>query len=460
VLKALLRWLGLAKPSLKGSQAPQARDGFADLNRKAPLRKRTESDPDDPAPGDETFLCREAVLGRDQKVAGYQFMLREGTRNRIRNSSRVVHHVYAEVLVRNLAASSVCSLLGHRLAFVDVPDSFLGHECLSELPPANTVLFVTPLDDPGAPRQEDLLERVRALRKTGFRIGIPDPEVVTEYAPLLPESDFVMLMGAALDPARVGRRTFRLGQLAEHASLIVREVASLELLGYCLRIGAKLFQGPFVTSREDWHENHLSPDMARLALLLGRLRQEADTSEIVTLTKQDPALSLRLLRYINSAASGLTTRVSSIEGALQLLGRSRLYRWLMVLFCSQSEAGGRSAAALEAALVRARMMELLAARHQPAEQEALFLTGLLSLIDVVLQLPMARAIEPLALSPQIDAAVRERSGPYAPLLELAIACEGSETAQIDQCARACGISPAEASTRHIEALGWALELQR
>jgi EAL and modified HD-GYP domain-containing signal transduction protein len=455
MFKALLARLRGTSPKA----APDTRKEFDDLNRKAPLRGQVGAQTLDEAPGTDTFLCREAVLGRDQRIAGYQFVLREGTRNRIRNSSRVVHHVYAEVLVRNLLQANIGGLLGHRHAYLDVPDSFLTHPCLRDLPPANTVLVIEHLGASGAPSSETLLEQVRGLREAGFRVAIPDPDIVTELAHLLPEIDLIVLRALAIDPERNRQRKIKFATMSAHADTLARELTTMEHLSLCMNLGVNLFQGPFVTSREDWHDNNLRPDVARLAVLLGRLRQDADTAEIVALTKQNPALSLRLLRYINSAASGLPTKVASIEGALQLIGRDKLYRWLMIMFCSTNETHGRSAAALESALVRARMMELLGARSAPAEQEALFLTGLLSLADVVLQVPLERAIAPLGLSVEIEDAILRRSGPHAPLLELAIACETAEAEQIDQAAQRCGITPASASHRHIEALSWALGTQ-
>lgn len=405
------------------------------------------------------FLCREVVLGVDRKVAGYQFMLRQGTRERVRKRDRVVRHAYAEALVRELLRSDVAGGLGSRAIFLDVADSFVGHPCLHELPPGRTVLVVEPHADDRAPPSHEVLAQVRALRAAGLLVGIPDPEIVPELAPLLPESDVVLLRAAGLDPARVGRRRVPLAQLGARARLLVRDLPTVEHADYCTTLGASFFQGPFVTAREDWHDNRLSPDLARIALLLGRLRDDAGNAEVIGLIKQDPAISLRLLRYINAAAGGMSTSVASLDAALQLVGRARLYRWLMILFCSRADNGGRAAASLESALVRGRLMELLAVERPVVEQEAAFLTGLLSLIDVVLQLPMERALASLAAAPPIEAAVVRGEGPYAALLELATACESGEREHIDRCAERCGVSALTASQHNLEALRWALGVQ-
>ena len=108
------------------------------------------------------------------------------------------------------------------------------------------------------------------------------------------------------------------------------------------------------------------------------------------------------------------------------------------------------------------MMELLGAGRAAAECDALFLVGLLSLIDVILQVPLDKALAPLALGAGIDASVRGEGGPYQALLALAVACErGADRAASDlqATAAACGIAPEQASECHMQALSWAMQIQ-
>ena len=472
MLKALFGWLfgrRPAPPAGPAARAPaspppavpatptQDDAGFRKLNRDAPLRAGQPAEA--PAGEPATFLCREAILGRNQRIAGYQFMLQEGARARIRHSTRRVHHLYAEVLVRSLASADIGELLGHRVAFIDVPDSFLADPSLARLPARNVVLVPTLHADPGAPEPDALRHTVEQLRQRGFRIGLLDPTVMTEFTHLLPQADFIVVQAGGLD-ARRGLQLSNIAlEIAPNARLLIRELPSIEEFRFCYKLGATLFQGPFVTSREDWRERELPPNSARIGTLIARLRADASTHELADLLKQDAALSLRLLRYINSAANMLPQPVSSIEHALTLLGREKLYRWLILLVCSAGSNGERGGAALEIALVRGRMMELLGAKRPVAEREALFLVGLLSLVDVILQVPMEKALAPLALGADIDAALRSNSGPLQPLLALAIACERSDGEHLRDAAERCAITPDQASDCHMQALSWAIQIQ-
>ena len=482
MLKAFFDWLfrrRQATPPVPFRVAnPQ---DFAQLNRDAPLRDGASAGTDsgvpdrransatgdttnsaENTPANVTNLCREAVLGRDQRIAGYQFMLHEGTRNRIRNSSRRVHHLYAEVLVRNLVRADIGRLLDHRFAAIEVPDSFLSHPCLADLPAHNIVLIPTPHPDANGPDATELAQTVARLRQAGFRFGLPDPMVVGEFTPLLPQADMIIVRAPTLDAGRGLQLTRLIVDASPQARLLVRDLPSLEDFHFAYKMGASLFQGAFITGREDWSERDLGPNTMRIATLIGRLRSNGDTREIAALLKEDGALSLRLLRYVNSAANAQTKPIASIEHAFTLLGEDRLYRWLVLVACSTDGNSGRAAAALETALVRARMMELLAAEKGTTERESLFLLGLLSLADVIMQVPLDKALAPLALTAELSAALQDGEGPLYPLLELAIACERGdlEPERVQQAAERCAVSAEEASLSHMQALSWALEVQQ
>jgi hypothetical protein len=67
--------------------------------------------------------------------------------------------------------------------------------------------------------------------------------------------------------------------------------------------------------------------------------EDADTSEIENAFKHEPGLTLDLLRLTNSAASGLTTRITSLRHAIAVLGRRQLQRWLQLLIYANADSG-------------------------------------------------------------------------------------------------------------------------
>jgi EAL and modified HD-GYP domain-containing signal transduction protein len=459
MLRRFFRWLFGAH-----DEPDNAASGGAEpievLNQQAPLRHAPAEDVPGPDKVGATIICREAVLNRQQKVAGYQFLLQDAAHANIRFQTRRVLHLYAEVLVENLMRVNIGPLLGHRFAFIEIPDSFLEQPQLTQLPAANTFIILRPVEGPGGPTPEQVLAQVRALRATGYHIGIPDPIETPTYLHLLGDIDLVCIQAPHLNVEQGMKLIRRILKEAPHAALLVRDLPGMEDFNFSFKIGATLFQGPFITSREQWQQRNLDPSFARLSMLLNKLRQDADTREIVALLKQDAAITLRLLRYINSAANGMREHISSLERALILLGRSPLQRWLTLLLCASDRNHPRAAAVLEVALIRARTMELIA-HHRPAvERESLFLTGLLSLIDVILQRPMEDALATLSIDNAIRDAILNGQGPYAPTLTLAQACERMDVDRIITASAICQIDPEQASAWYMDALAWTLMLQQ
>ncbi|MDR2924957.1 MAG: HDOD domain-containing protein [Azoarcus sp.] len=427
----------------------------------APLQQETSSED---TSGIEnigaSIICREAVLNRQQKIVGYQFQLQKTALSRIRVQNRRIFHLYTEILVRNLAQANIFPLLSQRSVFIEVPDSFLGHPCLKLLPAANTFFILKSIDDSSAPSQDELLAWTRELRKLGYRIGIPDPIAMPGYLHLLSEVSLVSLQASTLEIDKGKSLVAGILRKMPQAMILMRDLHSLEDFNFWHEIGATLFQGPFVVSREHWQKADLGSSVTHLAILMKKLQQDAETHEIVSLLKQDAAITLRLLRYINSAANGLRENVTSIEHAITLLGRAPLLRWLTLMLCSSNRNQPRASAVLETALVRARFMELISSSKPKTEREAIFLTGLLSLIDVILQQPIEHALETLSIGDDILFAILHSQGVYAATLALARACEGMDTGRIVSAAEACGIHPEQASACYMDALSWTLTLQQ
>ena len=407
-----------------------------------------------------SIICREAILDRQQKIAGYQFQLQKTSHAHIRIQNRRVFHLYAEVLVRNLVHTNIFPLLGDRSIFIEIPDSFLGNPCLTQLPAGNTFFILYPVKDSASPTHDDMLSEVRVLRKLGYRIGIPDPVATPAYFHMLPEIDLVSIQSSQID-IDTGENLVRFVlSKAQQALVLVRKLSSIEDFSFFHEIGTALFQGSFIVSREHWKKADLGTNFAHLSMLLKKLQQDAETREIVSILKQDAAITLRLLRYINSAANGLREHVASVEHAITLLGRVPLQRWLMLLLCSSNRNQPRAAAVLETALARARFMELVSSSRPVAEREAIFLTGLLSLIDVILKQPVEHALEALSVTDEIRNAILYSQGIYAATLALARACESTDMSRVVAAAEACAIPPEQASTCYMEALSWTLALQQ
>jgi EAL and modified HD-GYP domain-containing signal transduction protein len=414
----------------------------------------------EPAAGrKDSFVCREAVLARSQRIAGYEFSLPQGVRQRLEGEGGALRRAYDDVLLRHLGALGGESLLGSRLAFVALSSASLGHPELLRLPVENLVVTLDAVE--AASDAAATEPQVAALRARGLRLNWRwQPAADASSGFWLPLADFVEIDIGGFDGLLLRRRIAEFKQAGtRHArQVIAGGVDSFDEFNFCYQAGCDFFRGPFVSTREAWKPRPSEVNRVRVMQLLNDFRAGAETTRLAAEIRQDPVLTFKLLRFINSAAFGLQKEVTSIEQALVLLGRETFYRWLSLLIFDFKDPGYAEWLLIEQALTRGRLMELLAAEQGRRDGNDLFLTGLFSLLDRLLGRPLPEALAELTLPQPIRAALLYDEGDYAPFLRLALACEQRDGHGLDAATAACGTDP-EALGRHmLSALTWANEL--
>jgi EAL and modified HD-GYP domain-containing signal transduction protein len=185
--------------------------------------------------------------------------------------------------------------------------------------------------------------------------------------------------------------------------------------------GFSWLSGSYALARTHADAEAETASRKRVLALLGLLSRDASNHELETVLKQDPVLSYHLLRQVNSAAFAPATRVTSFGQAINLLGRRQLQRWLQLLLYAQPDIDAQPGLLLPLAALRAAQMEALSRLqgHARDAQDLAFMTGVFSLLDVLLGMPMARVLDGLGLPDDVAAALLDRRGELGALLLLA-----------------------------------------
>jgi len=232
----------------------------------------------------------------------------------------------------------------------------------------------------------------------------------------------------------------------------------LDDLERALRGGITLAGGHMGRSAKAAPRRDLGSAAHRICELLNHLALDRDTGVIAEAVRGDVALTYRLLRYANSPAIGLRRAVETVDDAVTLLGRNELYRWLSVQLMSAAAARQASMALVASALARGRIVEAGGRQRNDDNPGAHFTLGLLSLIEQLLQTPMASALEPLRLSDTARQALLERTGPWADRLRLLELLDEGNADRADAMAVALGVQ-AELPAIVEDAWRWASEVR-
>lgn len=404
----------------------------------------------------QKIIGRQPLLDRSQHIIGYELLLRSKALLTAKEPDAALLRMQDEALIRCLADLHLERLLEDKLAFVAISPDMLRSRLLLNLPSKGIVLMVR--HDPA--RVEDNLLRCSELRGLGYQIALDDFEPKQGLGPFLALASFVRVDVSKFNAIELGKLADRF-QDKPVPQLIAKNVETEDDFKACHKMRFHCYEGNYFTRLRPSSPPCVDSNRIRVLELLDMARNQVEVSLLEEGFRHDAVLAYKLLRYINAPVNGLQQQIRSIAHALMILGYKQLYRWLTLLLFTSGTQDARSRALLQNALVRARMTELLGLeRLPPAEQEGLFIVGIFSLLDALLNVPMAEALGQIKLPEPVVAALVRREGIYAPFLSLAVACEEADQEAIVQHAATCGLTADEVNIAQVKALIWAEELDR
>ena len=387
-------------------------------------------------------LLRQAVLDAKGAVHGYELLDRSPSGDAVNEA---------------LLQREPLQLADRRLLFVRATPQLLDGPALKQADPANLVLQMVP---PAGERPEDIAAWVpdlQQLRERGFRLALGRSAIRKAYAACWPLATYVKLDLESTETELL-EPLLKFVHTHTTAQTIACQIASKAQFERLVALGVPLFQGDWFARPSPVPGGTIKPSQAVVIQLINLLHKEADLDEIEPLLKRDPSLSFNLLRAINASGMGLSCEITSLRHAVMILGQKRLFRWATMLLTMARGSGGAPAVATTA-MVRGRLMELLAAELlAPQDCDNAFVTGVFSLLDAMLDMPMARALESLALPQPVADALLRREGMLAPFLALTEACESGDDAAFAEAADQLQLSSHQVNWAHLQALAWAEEL--
>jgi c-di-GMP-related signal transduction protein len=395
------------------------------------------------------LIARQPIFNTDRSVEAYELLFRDGEENRftgtdLEHASRSTTDTAARVGLDLL--SDGCSV------FLNCTHDLIVSGYLKVLPPQVTVVEVLESVVP----DRELVEACRRLKGCGYRIALDDFVDNVAWAPLIEIADVIKVDFRLSSPATRARVVERYAN--PQRRLLAEKVETYEEFDVAAKLGYTLFQGFFFCQPNLLSTRRVPAAHPRHLELLKALSKPAlDLRELECLIKSDPALCYRLLHYLNSPLFYLRSEIRSILHGLVLLGETELRKWLL-LVCAVTASDSSNPELINAALVRARFAELLAP-HTGLSAPTLFVLGLLSLMDVILEKPRHVMLQEIAVPSEARAALLGTRNAYACCHELTLAYEAADWPRCDQLRRKLKITAQALRSAYLEAVRWAGQIR-
>lgn len=397
-----------------------------------------------------TLCARQPIFDSNLDVYAYELFCRDADVQQLPGGQTA--SVSGQVIYNAFMGLPFENLLEGKKGFIRLPETLLKNP-----PPLSESNVVIELHaDLGV--DDASLEDIHNLKAAGFTIALDGFDAEGDCRELLALSDIIKLdIQSKPWPSMLAE----LDLLSHYTGILLADnIVTTESFEQCQGIGFTLFQGCFLSMPNIVKGKTLDGDQASVVRLLKVLqREDAGFDDIEAVIASSPTITFKLLKLINSAAFSFRTSITSVQKALTMLGLDKVRAWgsLMAL----TEMSDKPKIICMNALIRAQMCKLLAQEllSTPARIDSLFTLGLLSTMEMFLDISMAEVVKLLELPEWMGAALVNRSGNAGLILSTVIAYETCDFDAVDwQSLKAIGLGEREVQSAYQVGIIWAAGL--
>lgn len=391
------------------------------------------------------YAARQPILDTDKNLFAYELLFRDSLDNVF---PEIDANEATSKLIESQLNIGIEDFTGDKPAFINFTLDTLLKKYPTLIHPEHLVIEILETINPG----KKLLEEIKQLKQQGYIIALDDYIHQPVWAHFYPYVDIIKVdfIETSLEQMLEIKEAIK-----QHPQikLLAEKVETLEEFNQAIELGFSYFQGYFFSKPEVVQSRALNPAQLTIAeLLFETSKKEIDFSKITKVFERDVNLAYKLLRYANSAIFKRRAEIATIKQALMVLGTVELKKFLSVLFAAQVGAE-KPAELMKLSMSRARFAELMAQDHKDDPSTA-FLTGMMSLIDAMLDEPIATVMNKLPLAEPIKKALVERKGIMAFYIEIGKCFENANWERAEKLILQIGLDKNHIPSLYQEAVHW------
>lgn len=401
----------------------------------------------------DSFIARQPIFDANQKVVAYELLFRSGPENFFTGTDH--DSASSRVIGESLHGFGLMQLVGTRKAFVNITRQVLVEGLAHVLPKSTCVIELLETVDP----DPEVLSACRDLKRAGYTLALDDFVARPDYEPLVALADVIKIDFIGTPKAErlaMAERFQRRG-----IQVLAEKVETRDEFAEAKAAGFAYFQGYFFCRPEVMTRREVPAAKQNcLSFLHEVTRADLDYNRLEPIIRQDVGMTIKLLRFLNSAFFGFKMRVTSIRHGLVLLGERSIRQWAS-LMAMIGLGEGKPPEILTVSLARARFCELAGdAVDYAGNREDLFLMGLLSTMDALMDRPLPELLAEMPIAPEIRSALVGDDSVAGRLFALCLACEKGDWETIPRLCQAVGLEESVAADLYVQSLEWADRMPR
>ena len=346
-----------------------------------------------------SYVARQPILDIEQQVVAYELLFRDGQSNSFPDIDP--NQATSNILTNNHLTLGLEQVTGNLPAYINFHADALIYHFPSSLNPNNVVLEI--LED--VPITNELLLACKSLHEKGYKLALDDFDFDVKWEVFYPIVDIIKIDVLEFSILEISKLIRKIS--GSDITLLAEKVETLQQFEKLKMLGFTLFQGYFFAKPEMLKQRKITTSKQNILELISHASQiDLDTKRISEIFAIDPGLTYKLLRFINSPTYGSSQEITSLKHALAYIGQVELKKFIALLAMSDLNSD-KNPEILRLSLARAKFCEKIAlCRFESENPPKAFLTGILSLIDGILDNELEQVLGVLPIHEEIKSALR------------------------------------------------------
>ena len=403
------------------------------------------------------LVARQPVFDRKEQVVGYKLLYREAGYESYTCENGDV--ATSSVITASFLSTTFDSLAGSKKVFVNFTDTFLTEGIATLFPPEQLVIDILETGK----NTDEVVAACKKLKSLGYTICVGEFALDANHEMLLNQADIVKIN--FLERSKNEKREIVQRYSVRNIEFLADKVENYEEYQNAFYWGYTYFQGYFFAKPQIVSSQGIQPSKLNQIRLLSILSEkEFDFAKVADIIEMDTAFSYEILKIANSSYFSRGTQIKTIKHALVRLGMADVKKWCYIAaLCKERE--GNHDEVINRSMIRAKFLEVLAEelglKMKKAEYAAV---GILSSLDVLLGVPMEKALLEIHLSEELSGTLLGREEAGGTLLtksyQLILACEEGMWERVVDIAQHINIDLSRIADIHNEAIKWVLNFNQ
>lgn len=400
------------------------------------------------------LIARQPIFDKKMRVYGYELLYRGSMKRG--EASFDGDRATSEVILNSFYNNDIDTIIGGKRAFINFTDNLLKEDIPQMLSKDKVIIEVlenVQVDDA-------VVEACQSLKNTGYILALDDFvfENLRLFNRILPYVDIIKVDFLETNFCDVKKAIMKaLSQ--KNKRFLAEKVETQEQYKLALELGFDLFQGYFFEKPYIIVGKDIEPYKLSYMQMIKEVTETQDFDKMSEIVTHDVALSYKLLRLINSPFYGRGNKIKSAKQALVMLGLDEVKKWVTLLMLKES-GKDKPDEVMRISLIRGKfaenISEMLGYENRKSE---IFLMGLFSTLDAIMDKPLEEVIQFLPLEKDIiEAYAIESNSVFGKILKVIKFYEKGKWSECDVILEECGLDPFLVSAKFFDAIIWADEV--